>query len=540
MKDLLGAHLSLPVEQHISKLEARLSTIILEQKELFQEPDVLTEIRTCKTQPHDGLEAVFSKLQQESTSLSENIRNIQSAIVDLERQKAQVDGYAFLDEALESLIDVIENVPSISFPIARSRLSESMKILVQSKKAIHRLGECKYLSPAIAKMTTCIESLERFLLFEPQLAEEPLEDFVSWYQNVTCNCASILLLEHSFIPFSNQKRFVLEMKDQIESASLVELITKLCTCCENSLSNIKFIQLWIQKTLSKAGDDFADHDHATAEKYASLLMETSLALDGRKKDLIHIISSKLDDVFIEEDKIPFFSTLIAYQQKQCQLLKSSLLVIQEDHIPSIIQKIWSFSELFRKNYISWDILGIPISNSQSGSVSFDPVRSSLLSSFSSFEVSVKDSIKLTSNASINGASGWKPGDAMEPTLAKVIFQEATNWHLVVSSKNENPVLNIPIFIINGCHICYLLNIFIALAVGEYFPPSFIFSAKRSKESMSFPRILLPSTSSIQEAINAASSLPDVILNELVCVRIFPVKSWLPSAIKKAKWKQSEV
>lgn len=88
------------------------------------------------------MEAVFSKLQQESTSLSENIRNIQSAIVDLERQKAQVDGYAFLDEALESLIDVIENVPSISFPIARSRLSESMKILVQSKKAIHRLGEC--------------------------------------------------------------------------------------------------------------------------------------------------------------------------------------------------------------------------------------------------------------------------------------------------------------------------------------------------------------------------------------------------------------
>lgn len=45
MKDLLGAHLSLPVEQHISKLEARLSTIILEQKELFQEPDVLTGLK---------------------------------------------------------------------------------------------------------------------------------------------------------------------------------------------------------------------------------------------------------------------------------------------------------------------------------------------------------------------------------------------------------------------------------------------------------------------------------------------------------------
>ena len=41
MQELLGENSLLPIEQHISKLEARLSNVILEQKELFQEPDVL-------------------------------------------------------------------------------------------------------------------------------------------------------------------------------------------------------------------------------------------------------------------------------------------------------------------------------------------------------------------------------------------------------------------------------------------------------------------------------------------------------------------
>ena len=186
-------------------------------------------------------------------------------------------------------------------------------------------------------------------------------------------------------------------------------------------------------------------------------------------------------------------------------------------------------------------MGIPIpNNSSTGSISFDPVRSSLLLSFVNFEASVKNSIKLVSGLSIDEISEWRPGDPLEPTLAKVIFQEATNWHLIVSSRTENSLLSIPIFVINGCHVSYLLSIFVAFTIGEYFPPSFIFSTKKAKESASFPRILLPATNPIQEAINATSSLPDVIINELVSVRIFPIKSWLPEAIKKAKWRQSEI
>ena len=206
--------------------------------------------------------------------------------------------------------------------------------------------EC--LSPAITNVTNCIESLETFLLFEPLLEEGPLEDFVSWYLNIINYSISILLLGHNFIPFSNQKKFLLEVKNQTESTSLMDCLAKLHSSCETLTNNMRFIQNWIRKALSKTNDESENEESSAMEKFKSLLTAISLALNKRANELIAVVSSKLENMFLEEDKITFFSTLIAYQQKQCQLLKSNLLLIQEDHIPSIIEKLWNFSDLFRK------------------------------------------------------------------------------------------------------------------------------------------------------------------------------------------------
>lgn len=83
------------------------------------------------------------------------------------------------------------------------------------------------------------------------------------------------------------------------------------------------------------------------------------------------------------------------------------------------------------------------------------------------------------------------------------------------------------------------SLFVSILAGEYYPSSFL-CVSGKKPDASFPRILLPSVNGIQESINVASSIPEIILEELVIVYIFPVQDWLPDAIRKAKWKQLDL
>ena len=74
--------------------------------------------------------------------LCQNIKNIQNAIVNLERQKAQADGFAFLNKALGSLMDIVDTIPKISLPIPPSKLPEAMRMIIQFKKDLDQLEVC--------------------------------------------------------------------------------------------------------------------------------------------------------------------------------------------------------------------------------------------------------------------------------------------------------------------------------------------------------------------------------------------------------------
>lgn len=95
-------------------------------------------LKSCTAKNH--IEMVYIDLQQESIKIGGIIKNLHITIAELEQRRAQSDTFLYLESVLSRFIEIVEEIPKISFPIPVANFSESLKYILDSRSFLESLS----------------------------------------------------------------------------------------------------------------------------------------------------------------------------------------------------------------------------------------------------------------------------------------------------------------------------------------------------------------------------------------------------------------